>query len=599
VLATSREALGVVGEAVWRVPSLALPVVPDPLHPPSLEALTRSEAVALFVDRAQAVQPQFGVTAESAPAVAAICALLDGIPLALELAAARMRSLSVDQLLARLEDRFRLLTGGNRTALERHQTLKATMDWSHALLTAPERVLFRLVDKSLVVVDSPAVGPARYRLLETVRQYAHHKLVEAEEVGVVGARHAAYYVAMAQQAALALYGTDQLAWLDRLDWEHANMRTALAWLVEQAEQPTLGTRDAQGAQQVPVADATEVALQLGAALARFWIMRSHIGLAWEWLGRLLGLPRANDTAARAHVLVWAANVAILRQDDLAVERLATEGLAVAQAASDGFGTAYAHLMLGVARWSASDLTAARHHLEVSCDAWYALDFPSLAADAVMVLGNIARDASDYQAATRRYAEADALARPTGDGWVLGLILNHWAILACRAGDCPLARRLLEEALALRRAHQDMRGIGTTLARLGRVTLAEHDAVTARRLLTQALAVERDAGYVWGLPPCLGDLAQVEEAQGQPIRAARLWSAAAAQHQAVAGRPLRAAEDLMSTTLEQATSSLRAQLGEVTFEAAWAAGRAMSLEEAIAYALEGPPAPDRVAPRWAQ
>jgi non-specific serine/threonine protein kinase len=320
-------------------------------------------------------------------------------------------------------------------------------------------------------------------------------------------------------------------------------------------------------------------------LARFWIMRSHFALAWEWLvGRLLALPGAERTAARAHVLVWAANVAILRLDDPAVRRLATEGLAVAQAAGDGFGTAYAHLMLGVAGWQAGDPATARAHLEASRDAWHALGPPALAADAVMVLGNMARDAGDYPAAARRYAEAEALARPTGDGWVLGLILNHWAIPACRDGDYPLARRLLEEALALRRAHRDPRGIGSTLARLGRVALAERDAASARRLLTHALTVERDGGYVWGIPPRLGDLAQVAQAQGQPERAVRLWSAAAAQRQALVGHPLAADQDLPSQTLEQAAGSLRARLGATAFDAAWAEGQAMTLEQAVAAAL---------------
>src|SRR5262245_39588833 len=281
IVATSREALGIAGETVWRVPSLALPAVFAGQPLPPVETLTRYEAVALFVDRAQAVQPRFALTRESAPAVVSVCALLDGIPLALELAAARVRALSVDQLLARLTDRFRLLTGGSRTALERHQTLRAAVDWSHALLTAPERVLFRrlavfaggwtleaaeavgpapdgpagglaredvldlltrLVDQSLVdvVAEAPGAGPARYRLLETLRQYAQHKLVEAEEVAAVRGRHAAHYLALAEQAQPALHGPEQLVWLDRLEEEHANLRGALAWLVEQAERGTQG-----------------------------------------------------------------------------------------------------------------------------------------------------------------------------------------------------------------------------------------------------------------------------------------------------------------------------------------------------------------------
>ena len=264
VLATSREALGIAGETVWRVPSLAAPGgAATARHPPPVEALTRYEAVALFVDRARAVQPRFAVTAESAPAVAAVCALLDGIPLALELAAARVRALSVDQLLARLEDRFRLLTGGQphgpgappdaagggglepRPAHRaRARAVPAPGGVRRGLEPGGRRgggprprrhrgglarddvldLLTRLVDQSLVLAEAPPAGPARYRLLETLRQYAQHKLVEAEEVAAVRARHAAHYLALAEQAAPALHGPEQLAWLDRLEGEHANLR---------------------------------------------------------------------------------------------------------------------------------------------------------------------------------------------------------------------------------------------------------------------------------------------------------------------------------------------------------------------------------------
>ena len=610
VLATSREALGIAGETTWRVPSLALPAVPDSRHPLPVEALTRSEAVALFVDRAQAVQPRFALSPESAPAVAAVCALLDGIPLALELAAARIRALSVDQLLARLEDRFRLLTGGSRTALERHQTLRAAVDWSHALLTEPERVLFRrlavfaggwgleaaeavgpdpdgtdgglaredvldlltrLVDQSLVLVDAPPAGPARYRLLETLRQYARQRLTASGEADVVRGRHAAFYLALAEQAALALSGPEQLAWLDRLEGEHANLLLALGWLAD------------QGGQEEPAAAAaTEAALRLGAALLLFWVIRSHFALAWEWLSRLLALPGADRTAARARVLAGAADVAFFRDDIPVALRLATEGLAVAQEAGDHFGVACAHFALGNAAWQARDAATARPHLEASRHAFYALGSPSWAARSALVLGRTASDTGDYPAAARRYAEAEALARAAGDGWILANILDNRAILAHREGDYRLSRRLREEVLAVRRAHRDPRGIGVALGALGWVALAEGDTATARARLTEALSVLRDAGYVWGVPSYLGVLAQVTAVQGHPERAARLWGAAAAQGQALVGRPLRTDRGV---ELDQAASALRAQLGDAAFDAAWAEGQAMTLEQAVAYALE--------------
>ena len=204
-----------------------------------------------------------------------------------------------------------------------------------------------------------------------------------------------------------------------------------------------------------------------------------------------------------------------------------------------------------------------------------------AAQAVLLLANVARKAGEYPSAGRLYAEAEALARPTGDTYALGAILDNRAVLAQGEGDSRLARRLGEEALALHRAHGDRQRIGHALAALGRVALAEGDAATAHARLTEALTVLRDAGLVWDVPPHLRELAQVAAAQGQPERAARLWGAAAAQHQVLLGRPLPADE---GPTLAQATESLRARLGAASFAAAWEAGQALPLEQAVADAL---------------
>jgi predicted ATPase/class 3 adenylate cyclase len=601
VLATSREALGIAGETAWPVPVLPTPAAGAPPDPATL---ARYAAVRLFVERAAAVRPGFALTPDNAGAVATVCARLDGLPLALELAAARVRALSVDQLLARLEDRFRLLTSGSRTALARHQTLQGTVDWSHALLTAPERVLFRrlagfaggwtleaaeavcghdglapddildlltrLVDQSLVLADAAPEGPSRYRLLETLREYAQHKLVEAEEVAAVRTRHAAHHLALAEETAPTLYGHEQLAGLARLGREHANLLLALGWLADRAERG--GPSESAAA---------EAALRLGAALSRFWLMRSHLALAREWLGRLLALPGAHGSAARARVLACAAEVANWRRDSPAARRLAREGLALARAAGDSEGAALSHLMMGTAAWQGQEAAVARSHLEASRRAFAALGLRSRAAQAVLVLANVAREVGDVPAAARQYAEAEALARRTGDGFTLGYILWNRAELARRGGDSPLARRLGEEALVLHRANRQPGWIGLTLTGLGQLALAEGDAETARQRLTQGLAVQRDGGYVWGVPWCLQELARVAEAQGQPARAARLWSAAA-QHQALVGRPLPTDE---GPTLALAVEGLRARLGDAAFDAAWATGRAMTLQQAVAYALE--------------
>jgi hypothetical protein len=290
-------------------------------------------------------------------------------------------------------------------------------------------LLTRLVDQSLVdvVAEAPGAGPARYRLLETLRQYAQHRLVEAAEIAAVRGRHAAHYLALAEQAQPALYGPEQLVWLDRLEAEHANLLAALAWLADQ------GSRGGQGDRE-----AAEAALRLGAALSWFWSVRGHLALAWEWLGRLLALPGAPRTAARARALAGGAGVAYWRGDEPAARRLATEGLALAQEVGDGFGTAAAHLWLGIVAMRAQDAATARPHLEASRHAFAALGFPSLVASPVAVLANVARDEGDQPAAARLYAEAEALARPTGDVYVLGLILGSRAELAHQQGDHRLA-----------------------------------------------------------------------------------------------------------------------------------------------------------------
>jgi predicted ATPase len=286
VLATSREALRVDGETVWTVPPLP---ARDPKRVPDLEALERNEAVRLFVERASAVAPGFALGLQNAAAVAAVCGRLDGLPLAIELAAARTRVLTVAQISSRLDDCFSLLTDGDRTALPRHRTLRAAMDWSHDLLPQGEQALFRrlsvfaggwtlsaaeavcavdgfeeadtldllshLVDKSLVAAEGSSQSEeARYRTLEPVRQYASEKLAEYDDVEEIRRRHAGFFLALAEEADPGLEGAQQVAWLGRLDEEHDNIRTALSW--------SLGRDRGMG-------------LRMGAALGEFWYLRGY------------------------------------------------------------------------------------------------------------------------------------------------------------------------------------------------------------------------------------------------------------------------------------------------------------------------------------
>jgi predicted ATPase/DNA-binding XRE family transcriptional regulator len=299
VLATSRQVLRVPGESVWRVPSLQVPEDPERT---TRDEVARTEAARLFTERARALQPAFSLTDQNVRAVSQVCRQLDGIPLALELAAARMAVLSADQLAARLEDRFKLLTGGNSTGLPRHQTLYGTLDWSHELLSEPERILFRrlavfaggwtleaaevvcadrgftgqrvlelladLVGKSLVIVDTRPEG-ARYRMLETLRQYAFQKLCEADEETELCRRQRDWCIALVEEANPHLYRWEQVEWLDRLEREHDNLQAALAW----------SNADADGG--VPLG-------RLVKALGWFWYLRGHLNVGRPWLEQAVG-----------------------------------------------------------------------------------------------------------------------------------------------------------------------------------------------------------------------------------------------------------------------------------------------------------------------
>ena len=309
ILATSREALGITGEVAWLVPSLSLP---DLRRLPAVESLYQYESARLFVERTTAVNPTFALTEQNASAVAQVCYRLDGIPLAIELAAARTKVLTVEQIAVRLDDSFGLLSAGSRTAMPRQRTLHATMDWSHELLPDEERALFRrlavfaggftleaaesvcsgedlerdevldllshLVDKSLVVAWEVS-GEARYRLLETVQQYAWEKLSEPGETERFRERHAGYYLALAEEAEPELKGAGQVAWLERLEWERDNLRAAMAWLLERG--------------------ALEEAARLGWALWLFWGIRAHFAEGRRWMEQALSARSSASMSATA------------------------------------------------------------------------------------------------------------------------------------------------------------------------------------------------------------------------------------------------------------------------------------------------------------
>jgi predicted ATPase/class 3 adenylate cyclase len=641
VLATSREALGIAGETAWRVPSLPVPAAAGAAEPgPDVAGLARYAAVRLFADRAAAVRPGFALTPDNAAAVAEICARLDGIPLALELAAARVRVLPPQQLLARLEDRFRLLTGGSRAALERHQTLRAAVDWSYALLTAPEQALFArlsafgggwtleaaeavcagggveaagvldlltaLVDKSLVVADEQE-GEARYRLLETIRQYALERLRAAEGEAAVRRRHMAYFLALAERAAPELGGPRPAAWLDRLTAEHDNLRAALDWSFEAPD--TL----------------PDAALRLAGALSWFWWLRGHRREGRDRLEAALARAGPAAPAARAEALRGAGRLTTEGGDPARARALLDESVALSRALGDRRGlmeslilAAYPRRRVGeypyVRRLFAEALTLARglgdpwllgctlatlawtaaaHHDDATARAAGERSLPLLrqAGDqqrlawAYRALGDVALRQGDLDGAAAAYAEDLARARFGAGAGVLGLY--NLGEVARRRGRHAEARAHFEEALAL----TTVRGAGPAAWirwSLGTVALQEGDPARAAAQYAAGLRLfDPDPARLGGLVAhggvvlCLAGLARARAAQGAAAAAARL-SGAADAHAPTAGARL-APDD--RAAYERDLAAVRAALGEAAFAAARAAGHTMTLERAVTCALE--------------
>jgi non-specific serine/threonine protein kinase len=468
-LASSREALRVPGEHVWIVASLSLPEAETCLK---ADELMRYEAVELFLLRAREARADFRLSEENAPSVAHICRQLDGIPLALELAAARTRSLTVEEITSRLDQRFRLLTGGTRTALPRQQTLRALMDWSYELLNAPERVLlhrlcvFRggwtltaaegicageeieewevldlltsLVDKSLALAEQKG-GQSRYRLLETVREYAWERLVESGESEVVCARHRDYFLELAETARPHLSGPEQVAWYDRLEAEHDNLRSALASCPETLEGTGAGVR-------------------MVGALGSFWEVRGHWSEGQTWCERMLARPEARaDPMGRATALNVAGTLARSQgQRTLALAQL-EESLRLCQEQEERAGMALALLNLGHVRDGDEDPNRAK-----AC-----------------------------------YEQSLALFREIGDKQSIARALFHLATNVSRVGERASAQAMMEEALHLHREAGVVRNIAGCLFSLGGWAREHGDQAGGERLLQEALALamEIQDGYL--------------------------------------------------------------------------------------------------------
>jgi non-specific serine/threonine protein kinase len=554
ILATSREPLRVPGEVIWRVSALS---VPDPDRLPTLEELVRYEAVQLFTSRAQAALPTFAVTAGNAAALARLCSRLDGIPLAIELAAARIPSLSVEQIAARLEGRIGLLTTGCRTVLPRHRTLEGAVDWSYALLSEREREVFRslaifaggfdleaaeavcdeamwdggpgagdratasfltphssildalsnLVDKSLVVAEARADGAVRYRLLEPIRQYARERLAAAGEVARAGQRHTEYFQTLAERAEPELYGPNQGAWLDRLELEHDNFRTALGWLVGPGELFGGVAADADLADRDPLAG-----LRLGWVLMRFWDMRGYLTEGRAWLAALLAVNgTSRSSGARARALFGAGRLAYEQGEYDTAMTLSEESLAVARAVGDRECVAFALTQIGHVLRIRGDPEASRPLYEESLAirrelaAQGASTFRPGIAVSVKCLGGVALARGDLETARDLYTESLSIERNLGHQWEIALSLHRLGEIATDLGRLDEARARFEEALAVARELSDRQNVALVLGGIAALAAVKGELERAARLIGAADGLRETIGCV--LDPA--DRARVE------------------------------------------------------------------------------------------
>jgi predicted ATPase len=592
VLATSRTPLRVRGEQEYPVPPLALPPTTD-ARP---EALGGAAAVALFVLYATRARPDFALTAENACAVAAICQRLDGLPLAIELAASRVKILPPEALLARLSQRLRLLTGGGPDLPARQQTLHDAIGWSYDLLTPAEQRLFArvgvfvggaaldaaeevcveqadddvlggiasLVDKSLL--RAPAVaGEPRVGMLETIREFALERLAGSGDEPAVRRRHAEHFVALAERAEPGVRADAQGEWMVRLETEHDNLRAALGWCVEQREQ--------------------RLGLRLAGGLWWFWYVQGHLTDGRRWLDRLLALadaPQSDPVVAWA--LFAAGQFAVWQGDNAAGRRLAEASAARWRALGDPGGLAWA--LHALAHAQGEQVRERALLAEAVATFRRAGDQPWGLAWSLHCLGNVTDLLDDPTAARAMHEESIRLFRASGNDWGLNLGLAGLANVAARAGDWVTAYGLQGEALAVRR-RAGARFVGDTLVALGRAALALGDLDRAAEHLRAGLAACRDQGFRFDASFGLAALAGVAARRERGADAARLFGAAAALLARAGGQlgPTDAGERAREV------AAARAALGPTTFEAEWLSGEAMTFEDAITDALaceEAPP-----------
>jgi predicted ATPase/transcriptional regulator with XRE-family HTH domain len=592
VLATSREPLRSSGEVTWQVPALT---APDPRHLPPVDEFIRYEAVQLFVERAQAASPAFAVLSEDVPAIAQICHRLDGMPLAIELAAARIRVLSVPQIAARLEDCFRLLTAGTRTGLSRHRTLKATMDWSYELLSSPEQVLLGrlavfaggfsleaaetvcggvgldeprildllsgLLDKSLILRERQR-GAARYRLLEPIRQYAAQVLARSGDLTSVRRQHHDWCLRLAEGAEAQLWTAEQRDWLARLETEHDNLRAALDWCTT-----------AEGE--------AESGLRLARALWQFWLLRGYFSDGRHWLESLLTVAPIR-TPLRAGALVHACALAARQNLDEAaamaeqaivayselddprgcVQAMHIRGMVAwlqfdypracklfeqARVVADGAGlSAEAALLthsLGVIRWWQGDYKGARVFMEASLRQTRILDDEPRVTSCFLNLGSMPMDDQAVGPTEMGTENSILLLREIGVRAVVGHILANLGSVARCEREYERAELLLEESRRVFRGIGDDFGIAQVIGQVGNLARVRGDYARARLLLEECLTLRQEIGESRGIGHALFNLGRLALAEGDQTQARALVEEGVAIMRAIHDKPATAWETL--------------------------------------------------------
>jgi len=601
ILATSREPLGIPGEIVWGVPPMSVPELQPWRDTTSWEAALRvfreSEAVQLFSNRATLIMPDFELTTENGAWVAEICRRLDGLPLAIELAAARVRTLSVQQIAERLDDRFNLLTGGHRTVSPRQLTLGATLDWSYDLLAETERqvlqrlsvfaggarleaveevcagdgvktgkvleILSQLVDKSLVVAGQRS-GEMRYSLLETIRHYAREKLIESGQFEKTKNHHLNYFVEWAEKANVGLSGADQSDWLNRFEAEHENLRAVLEWCAEDERY-------------------IDKELGMAGACGRFWRYRGHMNEGRARISNALARNGAQKrTVLRARALVETGHIAYLQSDYPVVKTLAEEALSICrELGREGqLQLAQALDLLGELATETGDHEAPPFYFQEALEIFRELDDARGIGDMHMQMGWALMRIGDLLGAKENLEQAQSIVRDLGNLRYLGFSYSGLGEVAIRQGELERATSLLEQGLSLARQIKDKWMIATMLGSLGWVALNQNELSEMRKVLRESLALRAELGDQGGTAWCLEKLAKAAYLEKQYKKAIEIFGAAAALR-----APINSViDDADLSEYNRIIADLQAAIGKNAFDSAWAKGESAPLEEVIEEAL---------------